>query len=362
MKTSARLSPIWSDVRSERHSVRNDRPSRIWCKFLTFWMVVIFVFLAVYFGGKKFMAIGSHTVEVLTGYFHEFLPHFVLVCIFLLSSLVLVCYSSCSHKSTNTIRNSPSKLKLTEAGSGISTAGKSESNMQLTAKRSRDFPCRRTFSGTGTDVWHEFRRYFQNLAILNNWSKEESRRTLLCSLRGQAEAFAYGLHPCEQNDCDLLFSKMEQRFGIINMKDSYLADARLRRKQKNETYREFGQSIEDLHRKAYPDCAEIVGELSLSIFLDNCHESADFRLAVKRTRPKCLQDAVIAAIQEESLRQSEHQKPRNDYRSGRVYQMNGRYGRGRGYSRRGRGRWYGSRSSGNYGSLEQKDVKDNSEN
>ena len=77
----------------------------------------------------------------------------------------------------------------------------------------RDFPCRRTFSGTDNDTWHDFKKYFENLAVLNNWSKEHSRRTLLCSLRGQAETFAYGLPVAIQNDWDLLFSRMEQRIG-----------------------------------------------------------------------------------------------------------------------------------------------------
>jgi hypothetical protein len=49
---------------------------------------------------------------------------------------------------------------------------------------------------------------------------------------------------------------MEQRFVIVNIKESYIADARLRSKQKKETYRELGQSIQDLLRKAYPDCLE----------------------------------------------------------------------------------------------------------
>jgi hypothetical protein len=43
-------------------------------------------------------------------------------------------------------------------------------------------------------------------------------------LRGQAEAFAYGLPSSMQSDFDLLFLRMEQRFGILNMKESYIAD------------------------------------------------------------------------------------------------------------------------------------------
>ena len=52
-----------------------------------------------------------------------------------------------------------------------------------------------------------------------------------------------------QNDWDALFSRMERRFGIMNIKASYIADARLKRKNKDELYREFGQAIEDLYRK-----------------------------------------------------------------------------------------------------------------
>jgi hypothetical protein len=56
----------------------------------------------------------------------------------------------------------------------------------------------------------------------------------------------------------------------------------------------------------------IIGELSLSTFFENCHDSADFRLSVKRRGPKILQDAITAAIQEECLRQTEREKHRVD--------------------------------------------------
>ena len=137
----------------------------------------------------------------------------------------------------------------------------------------REFPCRRFFfSGQGADVSHDFRRHFENISQLNNWTCEYSRRTLLCCLRGQAEAFAYGLPSCEQNDLNLLLAKLEKRFGPANMKDSFIADARVRRKRNDETYREFGQAVEDLCRKVYPNNLDIVKEQSLITFLDNCHE------------------------------------------------------------------------------------------
>ena len=127
------------------------------------------------------------------------------------------------------------------------------------------------------------------------------------------------------------------------MKESYIADARLRRKTKDESYREFGQAIEDLYRKAYPDNTGIVEKQAIITFLDNCHDSTDFRLAVKRTRPKTLHDVVSSAAQEESLQWTERERSKLDSRSRPIYTMEDRSARGRYNSR---GRWRGSRGQG----------------
>ena len=195
-------------------------------------------------------------------------------------------------------------------------------NKSRFANPTKDFPCRRTFSGHGADVWHDFRRYFENISILNNWTSEYSRRTLLCCLRGQAEAYAYGLPLLQQNDLKLLLEKLEERFGPVNMKGSFIADAKLRRKQIDETFREFGQAVEDLYRKAYPNNMDIVKEQAMITFLDNCHESVDFRLAVKRTSPKTIQEGVTNATKEESLRLTEVEKPKKNFQQ--IHSVRGR--------------------------------------
>ena len=56
-----------------------------------------------------------------------------------------------------------------------------------------EYPMRRTFHGANNDVWNEFVQYFENLAELNAWHNEKSRRVLLSTLRGQAETYAYGM-------------------------------------------------------------------------------------------------------------------------------------------------------------------------
>ena len=66
--------------------------------------------------------------------------------------------------------------------------------------------------------------------------------------------------------------------------DGYVAEAKLRRKKNTESFRDFGQAIQDLYRRAYPDNAESVQESSMKTFMDNCSEVDDFRLAVKKDK------------------------------------------------------------------------------
>jgi hypothetical protein len=58
-----------------------------------------------------------------------------------------------------------------------------------------------------------------------------------------------------------------------------------------------------------PSFAVLLGPFGLCktlAFLDKCGQSEDFRLAVKRTRPKTLQEAVVNAMQEECSPPSTH--------------------------------------------------------
>ncbi|VDI13691.1 Hypothetical predicted protein [Mytilus galloprovincialis] len=130
------------------------------------------------------------------------------------------------------------------------------------------YPVRRTFSGVNEDVWNEFLQYFENIAELNSWDPEKSRRVLLSTLRGQAETFAYGLPLVFQRDYTRLRQKMEERFGHTAMKEKYIAEAKMRRRRDKESLRDFGQALEDLCRRAYPGNPDIVEENAVKAFLD----------------------------------------------------------------------------------------------
>lgn len=53
---------------------------------------------------------------------------------------------------------------------------------------------------------------------------------------------------------------------------------KLRKRELNESVRDFGQATEDLYRIAYPKNAEIVEENAIKAFLDICGQSEEFQL------------------------------------------------------------------------------------
>lgn len=71
----------------------------------------------------------------------------------------------------------------------------------------------------------------------------------------------------------------------------------------------------------------------MKTFLDNSSASEEFRLAVKPTRPKTLDDAVTAAMQEECIRSTENKRyqGRKEYQPP-VYNIDDRRYAGKGTS------------------------------
>lgn len=188
-------------------------------------------------------------------------------------------------------------------------------------RTAQQIPVKRTYSGDGTEIWTEFIRYFENISERNSWDTDWKRRVFLTVLRGQAETFVYGLPEPVRNDWIQIKEAMDGRFGHKAMKESYMTEAKLRKKRDTESFRDFGQAIHDSYRRAYPDNRDYVQEGSVKTFLDNCSENEDFRLAVKRTRPRTLDDAVTSAMQEECIRMTENKKRDVRYPRPPVYHI-----------------------------------------
>ena len=302
-------------------SVEVENKTR-WSGFLFIWTVIF--------------AIGGFIMFVLYKYF----PGYMLMCLtkeFLISgSLTVLCVILASVVLKNIVQKRKSAQrqhfsksvtprlrykKNVSPETPLSRTGTAYSSPEVSVQKHEiphQITVKRTFSGDGTDIWSEFIRYFENVAELNEWKSDRKRKVLFTVLRGQAETYTYGLLDSERSDWESLITALDARFGHKAMKESYVAEAKLRRKKGMESFRDFGQAIEDLYRRAYPDNREHVQESSMKTFMDNCSDTEDFRLAVKRTRPKTLQDAVTAAMQEECIRMTEDQS----YSEKRICRVN----------------------------------------
>ena len=115
-----------------------------------------------------------------------------------------------------------------------------QSNFKPATSRS-EIQVKRTFSGTAKDVWADYLRYFQDISKLNEWNEEQKLIVLMTTLREQTETFVHGLSPEIQMQWDRLINSMELRFGHSNMKESYLAEAMLRKRMPGESFRDLGR-------------------------------------------------------------------------------------------------------------------------
>ena len=214
---------------------------RRWVKFVLFFIFVVVSVLIVHYGIEQFKRLKSILTEQNMERLESIsLLYIVKGCVIVISLLVnMYCLDRNSCKLSESVMSPASTSEFAKCKRAPEeTTRKHLDNsgyLSESLNPTRDFPCRRTFSGQGTDVWYDFRRYFENISQLNNWTSEYSRKTLLCCLRGQAEAFAYGLPLGQQNDFSVLLEKLEERFGPANMKDLFIADAKLRRERKDET-------------------------------------------------------------------------------------------------------------------------------
>ena len=302
-------------------SVEEENKIR-WSGFLFIWAVIF--------------AVGGFIVFVLYKYF----PGYMLMCLtkeFLISGLLTVLFAILASVVLKYIVQNRKSAKRQDFRKSVTPQLRYKKNVSPETPVSRtgsaypspkisvhkhDRPhqitVKRTFSGDGTDIWSEFIRYFENIAELNEWEIDRKRKVLFTVLRGQAETYAYGLSDSERCDWGNLTAALDFRFGHKAMKESYVAEVKLRRKKGTESFRDFGQAIEDLYRRAYPENLEHVQESSMKTFMDNCSDTEDFRLGVKRTRPKTLQDAVTAAMQEECIIMTEDP----NYAEKRTYRVN----------------------------------------
>ena len=142
--------------------------------------------------------------------------------------------------------------------------------------------------------------HFENVAALNKW-KEEKVLWLRVRLTGKAQT-AFKQLPVVVHDgaYDTLVKGLHQRFEPDSRRELYAAEFHCPRKQKGESWSDFGDDLSRLVSKAHPDLgSDGRQQLALHQYLANL-VNPQVSFGVKQRWPKMIDEAVTATLEMES--------------------------------------------------------------
>ena len=143
--------------------------------------------------------------------------------------------------------------------------------------------------------------HFEGIAALNKWKEEEKTLWLRVRLTGKAQtAFKQLPAAVREGAYDDLVTGLRQRFEPDSRRELYAAEFHSRRKQKGESWADFGDDLSQLVSKAHPDLGQDGRQqLALHQYLANL-VNPQVSFGVKQRRPKTVDEAVTATLEMES--------------------------------------------------------------
>lgn len=161
-----------------------------------------------------------------------------------------------------------------------------------------------TFTGVGRE-WSDWSEQFELAADVNNWDERLKLKFMSLLLSGRARDIFSGLSGDAKNDYALLKAAMSRCFEPCDSSDWSRATFTDRRRMHNETAREFGNALRRLATKAYPSADNATRDmLARDQFLTH-FATGDFRISLRRAKPKTLEDAIDLASEIELLKNLE---------------------------------------------------------
>ncbi|CAC5379114.1 unnamed protein product [Mytilus coruscus] len=135
-----------------------------------------------------------------------------------------------------------------------------------------EYPVRRTFSGVNEDVWNEFLQYFENIAELNSWDPEKSRRTWQNDELKEVKDAAEYVNPDEETYASAFtkcpFSQSSEQGFSAALDEAHEMEMNLITKKEN-VLNTFIQSSLAALTYYLPYRAETLHNLKTNLFLEN---------------------------------------------------------------------------------------------
>ena len=142
--------------------------------------------------------------------------------------------------------------------------------------------------------------HFEDVADLNVWSNGDKLRWLKVRLVGKAHvAFNRLAHETQQSYATAT-EALQNRFEPDSKRELYKVELERRRKSDKQSWADYGDSLSQLVRKAFPNLQDEAREqLALSRYMDQLKDP-QISFAVKQRRPQNIQEAVSATIELQS--------------------------------------------------------------
>ena len=169
---------------------------------------------------------------------------------------------------------------------------------------------------SGKMPWADYRRHFEVCKELNRWNDYEAGQYLATRVQGPALKVLSSLTPGAPISYSELVKHLERRFGPGEQAENFLMELRMRRRGKDETLQELGQSIWDMTALAYPELSNDARERLARGHFSEAIEESEIRGGIFRAQAKTLDEAIRAGLATESFLKVE--KSREKFRPNRY--------------------------------------------
>ena len=148
----------------------------------------------------------------------------------------------------------------------------------------------------GITSWEDYRSHFQYCSLLNGWNSEQKGQFLAALLSGPAQKVLKRV----ENSGDVTYSRLVQQldnqYGTRGQAEKFLFQLQSRRRRRDESLAEFGNSILELTEQAYPELDSTAVDRLARQYFETAITDPMLRMDLHRAQPKSMNDAIRTAI------------------------------------------------------------------
>ena len=105
----------------------------------------------------------------------------------------------------------------------------------------------------GIISWEDYKSHFQYCSLLNGWNVEQKGQFLAALLSGPAQKILKRLETSGEVTYTRLVNQLDNQYGTAGQAEKILFQLQSRRRRRDESLAEFGNSILELTEQAYPE-------------------------------------------------------------------------------------------------------------